>query len=522
MRTGLGNVLLAVGGSALLAGVFGVHAGAGWAESCAAVGVALLTTGGGVCGSGTAVGRRWVGYAALLVFIPCLFALLLMAWLHWGTQFPLRVASEVWLELGLATACAAALALLAVERAVRPVDQHERVLVDLGLGLGYAELALLKRRRRGAQAAASAAWVVIFPCLAVVYGGLPPLQVVPLLGFAWAIQQTTLILHELGHALYGLALGYRVRRLVVGGAPKLATFNVGSASVELGLRPSHGLVEFDFGAVPVWVGLRRVAWAGPTTGLIPLAAGIVGEVVYIHSRFAFFAFSLLVVYGLSSCAQLIPDRIRLGNRPAYSDGVWLFFPEAIVKHTLVVSNLAPLLVGAAVSNSAQLMMPRFVELYQRLRAEPETAQRLALLDALARTPPDNAALEESPMCELFLFGCLFRLSRAVNDAAGLEPAMDRFLAGSTPPLFKARALDLLACSLLFPPVQAQLALAERSARRALMLFPNDPTLHGTLGTALVELGQTGEACTHLLYLLKHSLQRSDRRLARKYLKRCGG
>jgi Peptidase family M50 len=230
--------------------------------------------------------------------------LLLLAWLHWGTQFPLRVESEVWLELGLATACGAALALLAVERAIRPLDQHERLMVELAIGLGNLELALLKRGRRGTRAAASAAWVAIFPCLAVLYGGLPPLQAVPLLGFAWAIQQATLILHELGHALCGLALGYRVRRLVVGGAPKLATFNVGSASVELGLRPSHGLVEFDFGAVPVWVGLRRVAWAGPATGLIPLAAGIVGEVVYIRSRFAFFVFSLLIVYGLSSCAQL--------------------------------------------------------------------------------------------------------------------------------------------------------------------------------------------------------------------------
>ena len=227
------------------------------------------------------------------------------------------------------------------------------------------------------------------------------------------MQQATLILHELGHALCGLALGYRVRRLVVGGAPKLATFNVGPASVELGLRPSHGLVEFDFGAVPVWVGLRRVAWAGPATGFLPLGAGIVGLVVYIDSRFAFFVFSLLIVYGLSSCAQLIPDPDSARESTSLQRRCLAVFPETIVKHTLVVSNLARLRLAAPVSNSAQLMMPRFVELYARLRARPETAQRRAVLDALVRTPPE-AAVEESPMCELFLFGCLFRLSRAVD------------------------------------------------------------------------------------------------------------
>ncbi|HEY1536944.1 MAG TPA: hypothetical protein VGF76_23150, partial [Polyangiaceae bacterium] len=131
MRTGLGNTLLATGGSALLVAAFAEHAGVEWAESCAAVGVALLTTGGGVRGAGTAVGRTWVGYAAMLVFTPCLFALLLLAWLHWGVQFPLRVASEVWLELGLATVCGASLALLGAERAVRPADRQERLLVDL-------------------------------------------------------------------------------------------------------------------------------------------------------------------------------------------------------------------------------------------------------------------------------------------------------------------------------------------------------------------------------------------------------
>jgi predicted Zn-dependent protease len=111
-----------------------------------------------------------------------------------------------------------------------------------------------------------------------------------------------------------------------------------------------------------------------------------------------------------------------------------------------------------------------------------------------------------------------RGARSLDDASGLEAAIEPLLAGSTPPLFKARALDFLACSLLFPPVQAQLTLAERSARRALALYPKDPTLHGTLGSALVELGKTEEARGHLQYLLKHSLQRSDRRLARKYLK----
>ena len=519
MRAGLGYALMAMGGCALVA-AFAVHADDNWAMSCAAVGVALFMIGGAARGSSSAVGRTWVGYAALLVFIPPLFALLLLAWMHWGTQFPLHVESEVWLVLGLATSCGAALALLSVERAASPADRHERVVVDLAIGIGSLDLAGVRSPRRGAHAAAFAVSVLLYPCVAVLYGGLPVAQAVPLVGVGWAIQNATLILHELGHAMCGLALGYRVRRVTIGGAPLLASFNIGSARVELGLLPSHGFVEFDFGAVPVWVGLRRVAWAGPATGLLPFGVGIVGSLACVDSPFAFSVFLFLALFGFTSFGQLMPERIRIENRLIYGDGVWLFFPEPIRKHTLTVSDLIRLRLRMPVLATAQLMTPDFIGLYQRLDAEPAAQQRRTVLEALARTTPDGSAVDESPMCELFLFGCLLRLSRALGDTTGLEPTMDRISSSNVSPLFKARALDTLACSLVFPPVHAQLAFAERSARLALDLFPTDPTLHGTLGAALVELGKTAEARNHLLYLLKHSLQRSDRRLAREYLKRC--
>ena len=77
-------------------------------------------------------------------------------------------------------------------------------------------------------------------------------------------------------------------------------------------------------------------------------------------------------------------------------------------------------------------------------------------------------------------------------------------------LFKTRALDLVSCALLFPPRAENVALAERWARRAVQLLPNDAVRE--LGRALVERGKKGGRATPPPPVFEHSRGTADRPL----------
>jgi len=522
VRTGLGKGLMAMGVAALVAAAIGAHGEAAWATSGGAIAAALLVTGAGVLWSVTAMGRVWTGYLGLLLFIPSVVALSLFALLRSLTKIPLPNIDEIGLVLGLFTLSGASLALTATERAIPLADQQERLQVEFAFQGGSWTIDPKRRAAKTPTRFGSVLLLLGVPFSAVAFGQLPIAQAPALVAITWVIRQGVLALHELAHALCGLALGHGVRRIVIGGGAKSVSFKLGSASVVLGWLPSHGLVEFDFGALPVWTGLPQTAWAGPASGLLPFAVGLIGLLFYADSVFEFSAFAALVFFALLSIGQLVPFRARRGGAALHSDGMWLFLPETVLKHVLVCSHLPRLRVGLPTLVSAKVLMPRFVESYERIRTQTEAAQHqsvLALLASDARSAGFSSPVDDSPMCELFLLGALLRLSLVVEDTSGLVATVDRYVASPVPTLFKTRALDMLACGLLFPPQPELLPLAEEWSRRALTLSPDDLTLYGTLGAALIERGNREEGKRHLQHLLKHTRNRADRRLARKYLAR---
>ncbi len=434
------------------------------------LGVALLVSGVGVRSSATAALRVWLGWLGLLLLVPGLFSLPLLTYLRFGSSFTVSFSWLVYWSLGLLASCGAVLMISATERRVGISERQEKLHADLALLMGRAYQAEADPLRVRSGGAFWIALLIAEAVLAVRWSGLPLAKLPALLIACWFVAEATTVLHELAHTLWGMVLGYDVADIRVGGGPSVARFALGSVPVELGLFPSHGRVHFRFGETPAWQGMRRVAWAGPVSGILPLFLGVLGLFFFERGETLFWISLSALLAGLLSLGQLSPELARVDDRLGYTDGMWLFLNEAVRRQTFVLLELANRCAGLPASDEAHALLPRFIDFWDHLQREanePQSAQLLAALTPVAAAA--DSPLGESPLCELFALGMLTQRALKDDDLDRLELAVDAYDAGSAPLLLKTRALAVTARALAVPVTPQASLLAERWSRRAVEL-----------------------------------------------------
>ena len=437
------------------------------------LGGALIVCGLGVRGSGSAIGRVWISRLGLLLFVPGLISMPLLAYLRFATELRLSLSWLVFWFLGLVALCGAVFLLTTRERAVGLSDRQQRLHAELALRFGRGYQAKVDPLRVGAAGYFGLAVLLAEGVLAMRWSGFSSARLPGLLIASWFVFEATWVLHEVGHAVWGIISGFEVAEIHIGGGPSVVRFRLGSVPVELRLLPTHGRVHFRFGETPAWQGLSRVAWAGPVTGVLPLSLGTIGMFFFDRTEAPFWVSACAALAGLLSLGQLSPELARVGDRIGYTDGMWLFLNEAVRRQIFVVRELANLCAGLRASAEARALLPRFVECWELLQSESNDPQRNRLQAALAAAANGEqpSPLSESAMCELFALGMLTQRGLEDDDLSGLEIAVEAYDAGSAPPVLKNRVLDVTARALLARPKPEGLLLAERWARRAIERRP---------------------------------------------------
>jgi Peptidase family M50 len=281
-------------------------------------------------------------------------------------------------------------------------------------------------------------WWLIFWCLC----GLA-------LGVVW---------HEAGHFLCARLCAVPVRRVSIGIGPRLARFRLGEVQFDLRLLPLGGRV-----AISPPLAARKLAM------LLFLLGGVLGNVALL---------------------ALVMSLAATGARPEHAGtplkaiiGVQLF---------LVAVSLLPFRVkvdGVEVgSDGLQLL-----QLLWSPRAEPTEAARLYAEMLAAYSSPNAPRPVTSPAAARLI--ALINDPRQWGDADATRThleALEHELAGNLSLEEELLALDsLITIGLILgdPPLRARL---DQWSRRALQLGPHIPTLRGSRGAVLVELGRCEE------------------------------
>jgi hypothetical protein len=471
MKKSVGNQLCILGVLLLLTSFGWAAFDADLALAVRGLGGALILSGLGVRGSATRAGRVWVAWLGLLLLVPGLIALPLLVFLRFDTHFAVSLSWLVFWFLGLIVLCGVVFLVATIERAVGLSEREEKRHASLALLMGRAYQSKADPLRLRSPGLFWLAVLLAEAVLAVRWSGLPMGKLPGLLLASWFVVEVTVVMHEIAHALWGIIMGYDVTGINVGGGPLVARFALGRVPVELRLLPTHGRVHFRFGETPSWRALRRVAWAGPVSGVLPLLLGTVGMLFFDRVEALFWVSTCAVLAGLVSLGQLSPEIARVDDRLGYTDGMWLFLNEAVRRQIFVVLELANLCAGLPASAEAHALLPRFLDFWARLQDESNEPQSARMLTALASvaSDPESSPLSESPMCELFALGMLTRRALKDDDLGGLAVAVDAYVARSSPVFLKLRVLDLTARALLVAPTPQAASLAKRWSRRAVEL-----------------------------------------------------
>jgi Peptidase family M50 len=318
-------------------------------------------------------------------------------------------------------------------------------------------------RNRSAGVVTIATWSLIAMLWVVpVALGLIPITVVlvrvgVLLGVAFGL----VVSHELGHALVGKLLGYRVFELSIGAGPKLVDGTLGSTRFVLALVPLAGHT-FVAPKSPRLLPAREVfvSLAGPAINVFTVAWAITGDLTSQVTSLVAVAGGIVVV------ANLVPRRVKNPLGIVQSDGL-----RAL--HGLDADE-------AAIEAS---LAARFVgEAYIRHR-KGDHAGALTWDERGLVHHPSSAALEGDAATSLVL---LHRYTEARDRFVRLLERDDL----SEP----QRALyeNNLAWSDIMLDDPQLLSEALHASKHALGVLPDVPAMKGTRGHALILGGAVDE------------------------------
>jgi hypothetical protein len=136
-----------------------------------------------------------------------------------------------------------------------------------------------------------------------------------------------LVLHEAGHALAAVWVGWRVERISIGMGPRVSRFRLGRILVDLRLYPMEGFVQ------PVPARLRHprfesafIYFAGPGIEMVVLAvlAAMVGPETLLSrsdSLWVITAQSLALAIVVGLVFNLVPHAVMTDRGPLANDGL---------------------------------------------------------------------------------------------------------------------------------------------------------------------------------------------------------
>ena len=289
--------------------------------------------------------------------------------------------------------------------------------------------------------------------------------------YLWIFIQT--VLHEAAHVLVGRMVGFSPYALSIGRGPLLIHMRLAGVDVRIRALPFFG------GVVRAWFPLRGISWRGALFAI----AGIASETMLLAltaslAGFANGFFAMLAVYQVMVLlGNLIPYRVTVEGTRIPNDGAQ--FVAYLTGRTSVglkayeqnVARYDPTfrMADAWLMRGDPALMARFSSAEQQMAARDYVAATQTYLGLVAE--PGIHAAE------------------------------------------KALILDRIACIPVIDGDMRFLANAEVWARKAHALFPNSKTVHGTLGSILVERGDYAAGLELLMPLTSEDNSAIDRALA---------
>jgi hypothetical protein len=261
------------------------------------------------------------------------------------------------------------------------------------------------------------------------------------------------ILHELAHAVAAVLVGFTPRHIRIGAGPKLFRVRLGEAIIEVRLIPGWGMVETYTPLVERRLGMFLHVAAGPASDIALLVA-LIAASKHLPSGEIYNAMIVPAILAqlLTTLANLWPHRATVYGQETGSDALLMW---RILRHGTGIGPyrdvygkmLSPHLASGETlprfnRNSEIIAWHIVSDIGRQSTAEPESAQRLERLLA-----------EDLPTCERIL------------------------------------VLDALATAALVAPKPAGRADLDRRSEALLALDPSSPTLRGTRGAALIEIGR---------------------------------
>ena len=289
--------------------------------------------------------------------------------------------------------------------------------------------------------------------------------------YLWIFIQT--VLHEAAHVLVGRMAGFSPYALSVGRGPLL--FHMRLAGVEVRIRA----LPFFGGVVRAWFPLRGISWRGSLFAI----AGIASDTVLLALTVSLAGFKL----GFFAMLALYQVMVLLGN----------LIPSHVILEGMRIPN-----------DGAQFLAYLTGRTSVGLKAYE---QNVARYDPTFRMA--DAWIMRGDPALMARFSSAEQQMAARSYAEATQTYLGLVAEPSIHAAEKALILDRIACIPLIDGDKRFLADAEVWSRRAYELFPDCKTLHGTLGSILVERGHFAAGLVLLMPLTQEDNSAIDRALA---------